>query len=118
MSEQAGQNVKKMDIARVSSEDIQELYEKEFEKIAPFINIDSFDIVCNRDVQTGKANLTVTIYGTAGAPTIDQFKQDKIEQARRIVIERYDIGTLVFNLVPLQTVFLNSNDYQLTYISE
>ena len=112
------QNTKTIDIVRVSSEDIQDLFEKEFERISALIDISSFDVVCNRDIQTRKATLLVNIYGTAGAPTIDQFKQDKIEQARRVSIERYDIGTLVFNLLPTKTVFLNSNDYQLTYLSE
>jgi len=110
--------LKKMSIDRVSSEEIVDLFEKFFEDhVLPFSHIESFDVECTRNIQTMKAIINVTIYGTAGSPTIDDFKKDKISCARSVSVERFDIGSLNFVLKPELTCFLNSNDYLIVYES-
>ncbi len=109
---------KKMAIERVSSEEILDLFEKSFEdQIVPFSNIDSFGVECTRDVTSKKAIVNVTIYGTAGSPTIDDFKANRVAGADRVSIQRFDIGELNFALKPELTCFLNSNDYLIVYES-
>lgn len=109
---------KKISIDRVSSEEIVDLFEKSFEEhVVPFSHIDAWEIECTRDIQTMKAIVNVTIYGTAGAPTIDDFKNNKIPAAERVSIDRFDIGVLNFVLKPELTCFLNSNDYFIVYES-
>ena len=108
----------KVDIKKVSSELMQDLFEAEFEqKIAPYIDVESFEVIVDRDVNSTFVVANMTIYGTAGAPTIDDFKRDdkKIEKAKTVKIFREDIGEIVFILDGSNTTYLNSNDYIITY---
>lgn len=107
----------KINLLKASSEEILSLFEDEFEKKASFENIDSFDAVCTRDLSTLKVLINVTIFGTAGSPTIDMFKNNKIESLRDINITRYDIGSLNLKLLVNKTVMLNSNDFMIVYES-
>ena len=107
--------------ANVSTELVQELFEQEFEtNIAPFIDIESFEVSVERAVASSSIKVSVEIYGTAGAPTIDDFKNNtkKIAKAQKVSVTREDIGTISFALVGKETTYLNSNDYIISYVSE
>ncbi len=107
-------------IVDVSSDLIEDLFTKYYEeKIALFAGIDTYDISCSKD-SDNKAIVNVQIYGNAGAPTVDDFKNDqvKFQGIKNIVIERSDIGSFEFELKRDKTVLINSNDYLIVYESK
>lgn len=108
-------------VQSISSEVLEDLFTTYFdEKIAPYADIDTYDVTCTKDSQTNKAIITVQIYGTAGAPTVDDFKLDRVKfkGIKNITVERSDIGSVEFELKNEKTVIVNSNDYMITYESK
>ncbi len=104
----------------VSSDLIADLFETYFaEKVAPFVGIDTFDVTCTKDLQNENAIINVQIYGTAGCPTVEDFKKNRMttKEINNVTLERYDIGNISFELKPQKTVIVNSNDYLITYES-
>ena len=109
---------KKINVARVSDEEVETLFTKVFDsKIAPYNNISEFEAKCQREVAKNSITVEVMIVGSAGSPTIDDWKNGKVEEADTLSIEREDIGSLTFRLQPDETLFLNSNDYYVYYKS-
>lgn len=107
-----------LSIDKLSNDTIVDLFEKAFEeKIAKYLDIPSFEVECNRRFPEKSVIVKVTIYGTAGCPTIDDFKKetDKVKSAKEVTISREDIGEVKFTLQTQDTVFLNSNEYDLFY---
>jgi hypothetical protein len=110
--------MKKMNFSRISSEEIRDMFEVVFEdQVAKYNNIVSFDVECVRAVGKDYVESHVTISGHAGTPTIDEFRNGKVKDASPIVISRYDVGDLTFELLKDQIVFLSGNDYVLVYRS-
>lgn len=106
----------KSTLDRFSSDDIQNIFEEVFEqKVSSVYGMSTFDIECMRDYLTSDTIVNVTIYGSAGAPTVFDFKANKIDEAKEIIVERSDLGSLKFVLVPEKTSVVNSNDYLIVY---
>jgi len=106
-----------MNIAKLSDQDIQSMFEAGFETVAQYNNIGDFETRCLRTVGNSGVKIEVMIVGLAGSPTIDDFKNGKVEKANEITTVSQDGEELVFKLVPSETAFLNSNDYIAVYAS-
>lgn len=109
---------KEMEINRVSSEAIVTMVEKAFEnQIASINNIQAFEVKCDDRIIDGPVRIEIDISGHAGTPTVDDFKEGRVEGSESMTIERDDIGEMKFDLVPSQTCFLSGNDYCIVYES-
>jgi len=109
---------KKMNIQKVSDEEVEDLFEKSFEsKVAKFNDIDSFEVKCVREVGKDSLTVEITVMGTAGCPTAEDFKNNKIKDAETVIIYREDKGELKFMLQPAKTLYLNSTEYIVIYKS-
>ena len=111
---------KKMDVSKMSDEDIESLFYDVFEeKVASFNNITSFECKCVRDSKLSADNksvgIEVMIAGLAGSPTPEDFKAKKVVEAKCITISRDGESTLAFVLKPEKTYTLNTNDYIVVY---
>lgn len=111
--------MKKMNLSRVSSEEIVNMFEVAFEEQVAIDNdIGVFGVECN-DRRLGQpVKVVVDIAGHAGTPTIDQFRKGEVKGSENVKISRDDIGEMTFSLMPKETVFLSGNDYIITYVSE
>ena len=111
--------MKKMNLSRVSSEEIITMFENAFEEqVADLNNIGAFDVDCAERKIGQAVQMNVDISGMAGTPTIDQFRKGEIEGSDSITISRDDIGEMKFHLLPKMTAFLSGNDYLIVYESE
>jgi len=110
--------MKKMDIKRISDDEVQELFEASFEsQVAKYNDIDSFEVKCVREVGKDSLTVEVTVMGTAGCPTAEDFKKMKVKNASAVTIERADKGELKFAIQPSKTLYLNSTEYIVIYKS-
>ena len=111
--------MKKMEISRVSSEELVNMFEESFEEqIAKLNDIGVYGVECD-DRKIGEAvRMKVEITGLAGTPTIDQFRQGKVKGSEKVLIDRADIGEMTFHLLPKETVFSRGNDYVIIYQAE
>lgn len=111
-------NIKKMDVGRVSNEEIETLFTAVFEdRVAIYNNISEFEAKCQKEVGKNYLTVEVMVVGSAGSPTIDDWKKGKVENSGSLIIMREDIGALELQLLPEETLFLNSNDYYVYYKS-
>lgn len=107
-----------MNIQTVSDEEIQDLFEAAFEdQVAKFNDIDNFEAKCVREVGKDSITVEVTIMGTAGCPTAEDFKKMKVKDASCVTIERADKGELKLSIMPDKTLYLNSTEYIVIYKS-
>lgn len=107
---------RKMNVQTVSNEEIQDLFETAFEsQVAKLNGIDSFEVKCVREVGKEAITVEVSIMGTAGSPTAEDFKKMKVKNASSVVIERADKGELKLNIMPNKTLYLNSTEYIVIY---
>lgn len=108
--------MKKESIERISSEDIINLFEEAFEEqVASLNNITSFSVESSGREIGKPVRVTVDIVGSAGAPTIEQFRNGEVENCKHIKLFREDIGEIQFKLLNNMTVFISGNDYQIVY---
>ncbi len=104
------------DLSRINLDELTTLFEETFEKkVCPFINVESFDVELSKDAGTKKIVANIYIFGTAGSPTIDDFKNGKVKDADKFQVERSDIGTIDFTICLDETILINSNDYMIVY---
>jgi len=109
--------VKKMDISRISDDELMQMFEDVFTPPAELNNMGEFELKCIREVGNTALTMEVVIVGMAGSPTIEDLKKNTIKDVRSIKMERADLGALTLKLKPKETLFLNSNDYVITYKS-
>jgi len=109
---------KRMNIKTVSDEEIQDLFEESFKnQVASYNDIDNFEVKCVREVGKDSLSVEVSIMGTAGSPTAEDFKKMKVKNASSVIISRADKGELKFNIMPDKTLYLNSTEYIVIYKS-
>ena len=109
----------KMDISRMSDNEIQELFEKAYaSQIGDRNDIDDPEITCERQAGSQTMHMMVNICGFAGTPTSDQYGRSTEGDVTKVNIERFDKGRLTFNLNPSKTTPLGGIDYQVIYESE
>ena len=105
-----------MEVDRLSSEEIVNMFEESFQdQVATLNNILSFSVDCEDRSFGQPFKIKVEINGLAGTPTMDDFKQGRIEDAAKVNIERDDIGVATFKLDPSLTTYLSGNDYLIYY---
>lgn len=103
---------------KLSDNNIQDLFAEAFAKVASYHNISTYSTKCIRTISNPKIRMELMIVGFAGSPTIDDFKNATIEEVKSIKVNDEDGNSLIFNLIPSETSFLNSNDYIIVYESE
>jgi hypothetical protein len=109
-------NARTMNLRTMSDDDIIDLFTLSFEdRIAKYNNIESFDVVVKRATGESGATVEVTVFGTAGSPTLDQWKNRSVENSESLTISRGDKGEATFFLIPEDTVYLNTTEYIVTY---
>ena len=111
-------SVKRLDTSKLSADDIQDMFSEVYEsKIASLNDIDSFECTCKREAGKTEIKMEVMIVGMAGSPTIDAYKNHKVKGADNLTITREGKGSLDFEFVPKETVYLSGNDYVVVYKS-
>lgn len=109
---------KKMDVKKISADEVQDLFTEAFADQVGFHNdISEFDVKCEKGIASKDIKVEVTIQGMAGCPNAEDFKKGKIKNIDKVVIERADKGSLEFKLLRNQTVYLNSTEYIVVYQS-
>ena len=105
-----------VDVERISDEEMEDMFEKAFEtQVASPNEIGSYECTCKRDSSNPDVKMEVAVIGLAGSPTLDDFKEGKVENSGAVVVQREDKDQLKFNLVAKETVALNTNDYSIVY---
>ena len=107
----------KVDISKLSDDDLQDMFTESYNNIASQNGFDSFECICKRTNQND-IKMEVTVVGMAGSPTIDDYKGGKVKNSNSLVINRDGKGILKFNLMPRETISLNTNDYMVIYRAE
>lgn len=105
-----------MEFKGMGDSELTELFEDAFrEQVAISCNVPEFSIEVKRSVNSDKIEFEVEITGLAGTPTMDEFKANRLKDAKKVILSRADKGQVTLNLVPSRTVFLTGNDYLITY---
>lgn len=105
-----------MKTKNISNNELIDMFEGAFDdQVAIPNDIAECEVLCERSVADDKVTMTVDIFGMAGSPTMDDFKLGRLQNVDVVTIERYDIGSIQFNIVPQKTTFLNATDYQIVY---
>ena len=109
----------KMNVGKLSDDDLQDLFSEAYEKrIASENGFDSYECICKRSNDNSEIKMEVTVIGMAGSPTIDEYKKMKVKNSDSVVIQREGKGSLKFKYVQGETVTLNTNDYMVVYKAE
>ena len=107
---------KKLDIEKLSDEDLQDRFTEAFEKrVGSYNNLDSFECLIKRGGSGIDILMEVTVIGMAGSPVISDFKDMKVKNSDSVTIEYEGRGSLKFKLLPEKIISLNSNDYLVVY---
>ena len=110
--------IKQISLKTLSDDEIIDLFSASFENdIARYNNIESFDVIVKRETGSSEVKVEITISGTAGSPTVDQWKKGTVDRSEILTISRDDKGSASFKLIPSETVYLNSTEYIVTYVS-
>ena len=106
----------KVDIAKISDDELVEMFEPVFEeKIASLNNIGSYECACKRNTSTSEVKMEVMVVGLAGSPTLGDYKNGNVKDSDTVVVDLEDRGTIKFVLVPKEITALNTNDYVAVY---
>jgi hypothetical protein len=107
---------KKIDITKISDDELVEMFEPVYEeKIASLNNIGSYECNCKRDTSSGEVKMEVMIVGLAGSPTLDEYKNGDVKDSSTVVIEIEGRGKIKFALQPKEITALNTNDFVAVY---
>lgn len=107
----------RMDVSKLSDDDLQDMFTESYGVIASENGFDSFECICKRTT-SNDVKMEVTVVGMAGSPTIDDYKNGKVKGCNSVTIKRDGKGVLKFNLLPKETISLNTNDYMVIYKAE
>lgn len=109
---------KRMNVKSVSDDEVQEMFEETFRtQLGKYNSIDEIEVKSMRSLGKDVVRVEVTVQGMAGAPTAEDFKKGKVKNASPIKISREDKGYLSFEILPKETVYLNSTEYIIAYKS-
>jgi len=112
-------NIAKMDVSKMSDEELSDIFTEAFEaQVASYNNIGQFEVEFVRETSDKSIRAEVSIFGMAGTPTLDDFKQAKVRSASNVTMKKEGRGTLKMRLVPAATISLNTNDYLVVYKPE
>lgn len=108
----------KMNVEKVSDEELQDLFADAFEKVSKYNNIEEFECKCIRTVAGGELVMEVMISGLAGTPSYESIHTEIFEDLEKISISREGSESkLDFERLPESDYVLNTNDYVIAYKS-
>jgi len=107
----------KMNVDKVSDEDMQDLFTNAFEDIGSMNNITEFECKCKRTVGNSEIVMEVMIIGLAGSPTYEAIHSGELEDLDIISISRDEESKLDFERDADNDYILNTNDYVISYKS-
>ena len=107
----------KMNIDKVSDEEMQDLFTESFETAGKECEIGEFECTCKRTVGGTTANMEVMVTGLCGTPTYEEAHSCSIDCLEEVIISREDKGELTFERNPEEDYVLNTNDYVIVYTS-
>ena len=106
----------KVDIARISDDELIDLFEPVYEEqVASLNNIGSYECNCKRDSSSPDVRMEVLIVGLAGSPTLDDYRDGKVKDSSKIVVNIEGRGKINFKLMKKEIAALNTNDYVAVY---
>jgi hypothetical protein len=106
----------KINIAKISDDELIDMFEPIYEEqIASRNNIGSYECNCRRDSSSPDVRVEVMVVGLAGSPTMDDYKNGKVKDSSKVVVDLAARGKIVFKLVPGEITALNTNDYVAVY---
>jgi hypothetical protein len=105
---------------KLSNEDVQTAFEESFvEQIGSLNSISEVEAACIRNVGSDQFKIELTVYGLAGTPTLEDFRNGKVQKANGLVLKelngRDDIS---FRFSANGGFNLNTTDYVVEYNSE
>jgi len=107
----------RMNTLNMSDTEILDAFEKAFNsQIAELNDFDDPEFELERIVGSDNVRVLASLYGMAGSPTADTYKD--AENVNRVDIYREDKGTLRFYLSRDEIRALGGNEYQVVYESE
>jgi len=107
-----------MNVEVMGDEDLQDLFSEAYDnQVASLNNVGEFEATCQRIPGSSDIRMEVLVVGLAGSPTLDDYKEGRLENADMVVIDDPNRGMLKFRLVPENIYTLNSNDYVVVYVS-
>ena len=110
--------MKELNMDKIGSERVESMFEQKFEEqIGKYNDISEFEAKCERDPQDDSIRINLTIIGLAGCPTLEDYMEDKVENAEEIIVGDDDYGFMTFSLDRSACVILNPNDYVVVYKS-
>lgn len=105
-----------LEVKKLSDEKIQDMFDAAFaDQVADDNNIDQFESKCIRDVNGKGIDMHVMVVGLAGSPIADDFKKKRLTGIDEVVVDVEGRGEITFELVPQETISLNTNDYNIVY---
>lgn len=106
-------------ISGLGDTELVKIFNEAFAKVAFNNDISNFQTNVIRTAGQDSVDFEVDIFGMAGTPPMELFKNSLIKnEERSLLIKRDDKGVMQVDLVPDRTVFLNGNDYRITYRSK
>ena len=107
----------RMNTSSMSDTEILDLFEAAFiQRISEPNRIDDPEFEIERLVESDSVRIFANLYGMAGSPTVDTYKDT--EGVGGVQIARFDKGILNFRLVAGETRAIGGNEYQVVYDSE
>jgi hypothetical protein len=100
----------------IGDEKLRDMFEDAFnEKISEPNNMSDCEAQIIRKSADAPISVEVLVTGMAGSPSIDDFKNDNVEDARSLTVELDGYESMTFKLAVDQTAGLTSNDYHIVY---
>ena len=107
---------KQLDITKISDDELVEMFEPVYERQVASINeITSYECTCKRDSSTSEVGIEVMVVGMAGSPSLDEYKEGKVKDSGRIILEVEGRGVIKLDLCKDRMIALNTNDYVALY---
>ena len=105
-------------ILSMGDDEILNLFETAFlEQVGEPNNISEIDVEIVRDQTARTVNAEVRIYSMDDSTDMQKFKQGKAPKSSKVEVEVEGGPKLIFTLAKDKTVYMNGNDYSVTYTS-
>lgn len=102
-----------MRVARVSNNELQDMFSAAFQDVVSENNINEFEAICERTVDGKDVSMEVTIYGFAGTPNQSEFED--LESVKEVSVPAINENEDGFHFILDSVYTLNTNDYVAVY---
>lgn len=101
-------------IDSMGDDKLRDLFEESFdEQVGKFNSMSDGEVTVLHD--DGELTIEVLLCGMAGSPSVAEFKEGSIDEAKKIIVSYAGYDDLEFVNIPEKTISLNVNDYILAY---